>query len=845
MKRPWLRSVRTCILRSLLLVSALSLVRCAPSADGGLAGREPPAEPVSVALSPSNPRIAQGTGLGFALRATYPDGRSADVAAAARWSVLDAQGREVQAANEPGLITLAQPGRYRVLARWAGRALETPIEVSAATLTALAISPRLPSLAVGLKQQFALKADFSDGTSQDVTALATWALKSISGTGVAVIDSSGLLTASAEGKVTVSGRYKTRVSSTTVTVTAARIASIALSPANPALAKGTRLKFTATATLTDASTQDVSGVATWSVQDVVGTGVAEIDTSGSALGRAVGKATVSAEHSGISASTTLEVTPARPIALTVTPPFPSIAKGTTQAFSAFAALSDGSSQDVTALVDWTAIDRTGTGVASIDARGVATGNAVGTSQIKASYGGLDASSTLTVTPAVLTRLQLAPARATVSRGTTQVFAATGSYSDGSTQDVSATATWAITDVMGTGVASIDARGVATAKAEGTAAVSALYQGQSASATLEVVAPAIVSLSISPVDATVGRGMMQQFTARAALADGSTQDVSATATWSTADLAGTSVASVDGTGLATAKAEGKAGITATFRGKSATATLTVQRGLAVLTVPTAKTLWGVYAAAANDVWAAGLDGTVLRWDGASWRTVPSPAGSENLGRIWGRSPSDIWIAGLGGSMLHWDGTSLTRTAVAGSGVSIWDVWGSGPRDVWATASNGIYRFDGTSWALRQSTSDLATAVWGSSASDVWFATAGTSGFRWNGTALSTVSLPVAKLWALAGSSASDVWAVSDQGDVVRYNGTSWSRLTSPVKTFLVGISVQSASDVVISGWEGTILRWDGTALTKQASPVTKDLLGITRGFGATWITGSEGTLLRGD
>jgi hypothetical protein len=84
------------------------------------------------------------------------------------------------------------------------------------------------------------------------------------------------------------------------------------------------------------------------------------------------------------------------------------------------------------------------------------------------------------------------------------------------------------------------------------------------------APTIDSIVVAPATASKQVGQTQQFTAVAKDASGNTiSDV--TFTWSSDD---TSVATVDSSGLATAKAPGDATITASAGGKSGTATLTV-------------------------------------------------------------------------------------------------------------------------------------------------------------------------------------------------------------------------------------------------------------------------------
>jgi photosystem II stability/assembly factor-like uncharacterized protein len=91
-----------------------------------------------------------------------------------------------------------------------------------------------------------------------------------------------------------------------------------------------------------------------------------------------------------------------------------------------------------------------------------------------------------------------------------------------------------------------------------------------------------------------------------------------------------------------------------------------------------TVYGVWAAAADDVYAvgtsAGRNGFVWHFDGAQFQTIALPdtlPQDENhdqpgLFKIWGSSPSSIWIAGASGTLLHGnarDGFKLVRSGAA--------------------------------------------------------------------------------------------------------------------------------------------------------------------------------------
>lgn len=90
--------------------------------------------------------------------------------------------------------------------------------------------------------------------------------------------------------------------------------------------------------------------------------------------------------------------------------------------------------------------------------------------------------------------------------------------------------------------------------------------------LGLPAASLVNIAVTPAAATVAIGANQQFVATAVYSDGSAQDVSTKAAWSSATPAVATVAAASGN--ATGVSLGSAVISASFNGKSGAATLTV-------------------------------------------------------------------------------------------------------------------------------------------------------------------------------------------------------------------------------------------------------------------------------
>src|SRR4029077_772171 len=114
-------------------------------------------------------------------------------------------------------------------------------------------------------------------------------------------------------------------------IAAAALVSIAVSPKTPAIALGTSQQFSATGTYTNGSTKIITSSVSW-LSSVPA--VTTVGSGGLALSRAVGTATISATSGSISGATTLAVTPATLVSITVTPLNPSVPKGASQQFAA-------------------------------------------------------------------------------------------------------------------------------------------------------------------------------------------------------------------------------------------------------------------------------------------------------------------------------------------------------------------------------------------------------------------------------------------------------------------------------------------------------------------------------
>jgi hypothetical protein len=187
------------------------------------------------------------------------------------------------------------------------------------------------------------------------------------------------------------------------------------------------------------------------------------------------------------------------VSIAVTPANPSISVGGYQQFTATGTYSDGSHQDLTSTATWTS---SSPGVAAINSTGLATGVGAGNTTITATSGTIHGSTGLTVTGSpVLVSIAVTPVNPSITVGGQQQFTATGTYSDGSHQDLTTSATWTSSS---SGVATINTAGLATGVGAGSTTIQAAVGTINGSTSLTVTQPAqhYVSLawtaSTSPV-----------------------------------------------------------------------------------------------------------------------------------------------------------------------------------------------------------------------------------------------------------------------------------------------------------------------------------------------------------
>jgi hypothetical protein len=428
-----------------------------------------------------------------------------------------------------------------------------------APLVSLSIAPADSSIAPGTTVQFTATGTFADNSKRNVTESVTW---DSSDTGIATISNTGLATATMTIGPTVISAISNGITGTT-TLATSHVNSITVTPTNPpCIAPGTNQQFSATGTLVDSTVQNLTSFATWTSSDA---GVATVGDSLGSKGLATavsspGTADIQATYDLKTGSTTL--TSSAVASIVTSPSGTSIAKGTTQQFTAVGTLAGNcNTQDVTSLVTWATSSITVATVSDTPgSKGLATAVAVGTATITTTLDSVPSSSaTLTVTKEVLKSIEVTTPEnqsiTSIAFGQTQQFIAIGTFTDTSKQDLTSLVTW---NSSNTGVATISnssgSRGLATSKALGTTTISASFTGITSNvATLTVTQPQLISITVFPAsaDISIQSSTTKQFTATGTFTDGSTQNLTTLVAWNSSDTGVATISNISGfQGLAT-------------------------------------------------------------------------------------------------------------------------------------------------------------------------------------------------------------------------------------------------------------------------------------------------------
>jgi len=343
----------------------------------------------TMAVAPSTRAIEPLTREPFTAVGVYSDATTQVITPYVTWGSSNPGVATVNTTSPFGVANALTNGTTNISATSGAVSGTVPLIVSPSTLTSVTLTPGTDTMAVGSTSSFRALAHYSDGSSVTVGTDVDW---QSSDDTVASINAQGTITGLKAGTTTITATLGGQ--SATANMKVESLTSIAITPGTLTVAPGTYLRFTATGTLQDGSTQDLTPSVTWTSSSAAVGIMSNVPGSfGGAIGLTPGTATVGAVLNGVVGSAQATITNATLTSLSLTPAIPTVALGGSQQFRVVAHFSDGSSETITPQVTWTSSDAT---VAIVDSVGAATPSGSGTTTIKAAMGGVSDSTVMTV-----------------------------------------------------------------------------------------------------------------------------------------------------------------------------------------------------------------------------------------------------------------------------------------------------------------------------------------------------------------------------------------------------------------------------------------------------------------
>ncbi len=345
-----------------------------------------------------------------------------------------------------------------------------------------------------------------------------------------------------------------------------RLVALELTPTEPSLPAGARVRVVARGVYSDYRVADVSADVQWTVSNATVLSVRASDEGRHALALAPGHALLTAQLGGLRKTTLITVRDVELEALELTAV--RVARGAVAPLVAHGRYADGSRADLTGAVRWETSDPERLGFVGT----LAQGRELGRARVTATLLGLTAEGYVEVSAAERTGLQVHLERSALAKLTRTRARALIVHSDGSTLDVTALAQWR-SDAPA--VAAVANDGQVTSAAPGSARLTATYDGFSGGADLRVTSASLSALTLRSLPTFLPKGRRVQLQVLGVFSDGTEQDLTREATW-TSDAPGVLEASAvpSESGLLWARAQGSGWVTATAFGAGVSAPLTV-------------------------------------------------------------------------------------------------------------------------------------------------------------------------------------------------------------------------------------------------------------------------------
>jgi uncharacterized protein YjdB len=486
--------------------------------------------------------LQAGTDQTLVLYATYADGTSADVTQSAEWSVDD----ENVAFVIKGKITTYKAGVATITAKYGGKTTTTKVEVDIPTI--ITPTKKTVNLQIGGSDKIKLMASFKDGREVDVTSKAEWTTSSKDIAEARDGEIFGLAT----GAATITAKYGTRTA--VIQVSVGVLKTLTISQEKLIMKKGDSVTLKAEALYTDETKKDVTSDVIWTSSNVKS---ATVD-GGVVKAIASGEATLTAQLDSKTVTIPVQIDMASDLTANVANLV--FDMNETRTIVLTATDSSGASRTVTNDAEW----KSSNSAIALVSKGVVTPVSRGKATITATYGGKNIS--IPVEIGVVAGLVADKTFIVTKRGDQVQIKLTATLSNGTTKDVTESATWKVSAYkLGTVT-----NGLFTPTASGKTTITGSFGGKMVAIPVEI--DSLKYLKTDVVKVELKEGSTANIEALATYTDGSEEEVTKPALWTSSNIM---IADVKD-GIIKATGKGTARITVTYSNMRTTVQVTVTK-----------------------------------------------------------------------------------------------------------------------------------------------------------------------------------------------------------------------------------------------------------------------------
>ncbi len=238
------------------------------------------------------------------------------------------------------------------------------------------------------------------------------------------------------------------------------------------------------------------------------------------------------------------------------------------------------------------------------------------------------------------------------------------------------------------------------------------------------------------------------------------------------------------------------------------------------------LYSIYYLSESDIWITSY-AYPEHWNGLKWKLyrLHSMGIDASVQHVWASAPEDVWFVGYQGSIVHYDGLSFRKIST-NSDTPIKDVWGINSNHVWAVSNTSslddehpdgyesvVFFWDGNQLSReyealvghrhdysQTSISGYMNTVWAfqdtlyiSSYSGLWKESISRGkGYLEHG----PDKLLNGRPFLVRGTGYNDVFAFTHWGEFLHYNGRSWYQELSVSGAIINGAAVKGNAVVMV-------------------------------------------------